>query len=57
MSEQDKRLIEEAEALPYTQWERISNLKAQCESEEAREKLHEIMVSKYHRDEYLHNLN
>jgi len=55
MTEHDKKLIAEAEALPPMEWECISNLKEECESEEAREQLHSIMVSKYHRDEYLHD--
>lgn len=54
MTEQDKKLIAKAEALPYTEWDSIAILKEECESEEAREQLHSIMVSKYHRDEYLH---
>ena len=56
MSEKDKQLIAKAQAMPFYQWDLISNLKEQCDSEEARNILHSIMVSNYHREEaYNHN--
>ncbi len=56
MSEKDKQLIAKAQTMPFYQWDLISNLKEQCESEEAREIIHRIMVSNYHREEaYNHN--
>ena len=51
MSEKDKQLIAKAQAMPFYQWDLISNLKEQCESEEAKEIIHRIMVSNYHREE------
>lgn len=47
MTEHDKRLLEEARHL---RWEDIDESKA--ETEEGREELHRIIMSKYHRDEY-----
>ena len=51
MNEHDKRLVQEA---MYKRWEEIDEDEA--ETEERRQKLHEIAVRKYHQDEYLHGI-
>lgn len=52
MSENDKRLIEQARDIDYIDWYKISGLIEQAESEEAKERLHSIHSSKYHTEEY-----
>lgn len=52
MSENDKRLIEQARDIDYIDWYKISGLIEQAESEEAKERLHSIQSSKYHTEEY-----
>jgi len=51
MNKHDKRLVQEA---MYKRWEEIDEDEA--ETEEGRQKLHEIAVRKYHQDEYLHGI-
>lgn len=52
MNEKDKALIEKARATSYTDWNNISELIEQAESENAKELLHSIQSSKYHTEEY-----
>lgn len=51
MNKHDERLVQEA---MYKRWEEIDEDEA--ETEEGRQKLHEIAVRKYHQDEYLHGI-
>lgn len=50
MTEKDKKLIEEARKVPYTEWYNIDENAA--DTPEAKEILHSIASSKYHTDEY-----
>ena len=48
--EKDKKLIEEAYKVPYTEWYLIDENVA--ETPEGKERLHSIASSKYHTEEY-----
>ena len=50
LTEKDKRLIEEAYKVPYTEWYLIDENAA--ETPEGKERLHSIASSKYHTEEY-----
>lgn len=52
MTAKDIALIEEANSYSYTEWYKVWELEEQAESEEAREKLHNISTSLYHTEEY-----
>lgn len=52
MTAKDITLIEEAKKYSYIDWYKVCDLEEQAESEEAREKLHNISTSLYHTDEY-----
>ena len=52
MSEKDKKLISDAIIIPYTQWHSIKSLIDESESKEPKERLNDIMKSKYHYEEY-----
>ena len=49
MTEKDKKLIEKAWSVPYVEWYKIKEEEA--DTEEGREKLHTIMMVKYHQEE------
>ena len=50
MTTKDKELIERANKLHYTEWNMINEDEA--ETPEAKEILHRIMMTLYHREEY-----
>jgi len=50
MNEHDKKLVEWAKSLPYTDWFEIDENKA--ETPEGKEELHRIASHKYHIEEY-----
>ena len=50
LTEKDKKLIEEAYKVPYTEWYLIDEDAA--ETPEGKERLHSIASSKYHTEEY-----
>lgn len=50
LTEKDKKLIEEAYKVPYTEWYLIDENAA--ETPEGKARLHSIASSKYHTEEY-----
>ena len=52
MTDHDRQLIAQAEALSYSMWPQIDDMAGQADSDEAREQLHDIAVRKYHYEEY-----
>ena len=50
MTTKDKELIEKANKLHYTEWDKINEDDA--ETPEAKEILHRIIMNLYHREEY-----
>ena len=51
MTEKDKELISKAWGMCCTQWNLIEGMIDEAESDEAKERLRVIAVSKYHREE------
>ncbi|MBR5271817.1 MAG: hypothetical protein IKU25_00255 [Clostridia bacterium] len=51
MTAKDKELIEKAWGIHCTQWYMIEGMIDEAESDEAKERLRVIAVSKYHREE------
>jgi len=51
MTDNDKKLIAEAEAMPCTQWEKIALMCDGAETEDAWERLRQIAINKYHMEE------
>lgn len=52
ITEKDSRLISEAEAVPWSEWERITALENQAEAREGREAIRRIQVRKSHEEEF-----
>lgn len=52
MTDNDKHLIDLANATPYTEWASIDKLKEQCDTVEAYDMLHRIQGRKYHDEEW-----
>lgn len=52
MTDKDKQLIEAANRVPYTEWERVYFMEQDAESEEARQELHLICNRLAHMEEY-----
>lgn len=52
MTENDKRLIQEARKMPYTMWSEIDNLIAKADTDAARRQLDLIESMKYHNEEF-----
>lgn len=52
MTDNDKHLIDLANATPYTEWASIDKLKEQCDTVEAYDTLHRIQGRKYHDEEW-----
>lgn len=52
MTEKDKRLIEMAQQIPYTEHYLVSRMEKQADTEEARETLRRIASRLYHEGEY-----
>lgn len=52
MTEKDKRLIEEARNVSYTEWYLVGDMMKEADTEEAKKILHSIESSKYHTEEY-----
>lgn len=51
MTDNDKKLIAEAEAMPCTEWAEIAEMESRADTEEARERIRQIAINKYHREE------
>lgn len=51
MTENDIQLIEEARALPYHLWYRVSDLVEKADSAQAKEMLRQISIEYHHREE------
>lgn len=52
MTEHDLMLISQAESVDHTQWFDINELIPMADTDEAREKLRRIKITKHHREEY-----
>lgn len=52
MTEKDKKLISEARKVPCSEWWKVDDMREKADSDEAREALHVIASSKYHKDEF-----
>lgn len=52
MTDKDKKLIEKARRTHYIDWHLVCDMEEQADTEEAREILHRIACSLYHREEY-----
>ena len=52
MTEKDRRLISEAEAVPWSEWERITPLEEQAQTKEGRDAIRRIQIRKNHEEEF-----
>lgn len=52
MSDLDRKLIQQARNIDWSQWFSINDLIEKAESEEAKEYLSDIMKAKYHTEVY-----
>ena len=48
----DKKLIENAEQIPYTDWSVIDKFIEKAESQETKERLRKIQLQKFREEEY-----
>lgn len=53
MTDKDRKLIEEAEKIGFTEWPEILRMSDQADTEEARRKLKQIASFNMHFEEYL----
>ena len=52
MTNKDRQLLSEAEAVPWSEWERITALESQAETREGREAIRRTQVRKSHEEEF-----
>lgn len=51
MTEKDKKIIDEANRIGYTDWGQVLDLAEKADTEEAREELRRIAIAKHHKEE------
>ena len=57
MTENDRKLIEKAQSMHYTEWYMADELAEQADTPEARREIHLISQRLYHTEEYIGDRN